>query len=166
MAHLDNARLDIVSEGELALMLAVRLGFLRVPGGLLCAECVHPTLGLVLFWSLPEKALDGTRMLSDSAADGGGLDYLPRLGVALPPRRPATPVLAPILGYGGGRKVASVYTRVQRYLKEVPYADPPSFLDDVGRAKGFRLYTDDWGQVGSSVYALFAVQPAWAYLGK
>jgi hypothetical protein len=32
--------------------------------------------------------------------------------------------------------------------------------------EGWRLYTEEWGHVGPYHYAVFAVQPCWAWYGK
>lgn len=158
---LDNLHLDIVSEGRAALELALELALLHTPGGAVRAECEHPTLGLVFFWSLPPKSSRAARLLRDTPI----LDEPPRLGVALPEVTEFVQT-ATIKGYGTGRRLPGLLARVEKYLQGVRYAPPSRSLDDVGRCKGFRLYTEVWGRVGSSDYSIFAVQPAWAFQGK
>lgn len=162
---LDNARLDIVSEGPDALKLALELGLLHTPSGSVRAESEHPTLGLVFFWTLPPKwDRRGRTLREDATAET--LDGFPRLGVALPAPREDCPFSSPIKGYGYGLRLPGLLARVETYLKKVHYLPPPGALDDVGKSKGFRVYTEAWGRVGSSEYSAFAVQPAWAYQGK
>lgn len=47
---------------------------------------------------------------------------------------------------------------------------PPKMLEfrnyDGTVAKGWKVFTEQWGHVGECFYAPFAVQPSWAYYGK
>jgi hypothetical protein len=51
-----------------------------------------------------------------------------------------------------------------RWLAETEFPRQPDHDGD--NCKGWRIYNDAWGHVGSHRYAIIAVQPVWAILGK
>lgn len=51
-----------------------------------------------------------------------------------------------------------------RWLAEQDYGKEPDHDGDNGR--GWRLYNESWGSVGSWTGAFIAVKPAWAMYGK
>lgn len=53
---------------------------------------------------------------------------------------------------------------IQSWLDEVPYGGQPDH--DGSNKKGFRLYNEAWGHIGSHREAFLAVEPAWALYGK
>ena len=52
----------------------------------------------------------------------------------------------------------------RRWLDEQDYGREPDHDGDNGR--GWRLYNEEWGRVGSWTGAFIAVKPAWAMYGK
>lgn len=53
---------------------------------------------------------------------------------------------------------------IEAWLEAVDYGDEPDHDGDNG--KGWRVYNEDWGHVGSDPYAFLAIEPAWAMYGK
>lgn len=51
-----------------------------------------------------------------------------------------------------------------RWLAQTEFPRQPDHDGD--NRKGWRVYNEAWGHVGSYHYAIIAVQPAWAMLGK
>ncbi len=52
----------------------------------------------------------------------------------------------------------------ERWLAEQDYGRQPGHDGDNG--KGWRVYCEGWGHVGSMTYAICAVKPVWAMYGK
>lgn len=53
---------------------------------------------------------------------------------------------------------------VTDWLEEVAYKDEPDHDGDNG--KGWRVFTEQWGQVASHQYAIVGIQPSWSMYGK
>lgn len=70
----------------------------------------------------------------------------------------ATPFIAPI------KDPIEVAAQVMNWLLQQDYGTQPDHDGDNG--KGWRLYCEDWGQVGSDSRAFVAIQPSWAMYGK
>lgn len=51
-----------------------------------------------------------------------------------------------------------------RWLAEQDYGGQPDHDGDNG--KGWRLYNEDWGRIGSQWEAFVAIKPEWAMYGK
>lgn len=50
------------------------------------------------------------------------------------------------------------------WLQHADYGGQPDHDGDNG--KGWRLYCENWGQIGRDPYAFAAIEPAWAMYGK
>lgn len=59
---------------------------------------------------------------------------------------------------------AQVVPIVREWLEQVDYGPKPDFDGTAG--KGFILFCNDWGFVGSCHAAFMAIQPKWAMYGK
>ena len=53
---------------------------------------------------------------------------------------------------------------VRQWLDIQDYEGEPIF--DGSSYRGFRIFADDWGHVGGSMYAICGVQPYWSMHGK
>ena len=53
---------------------------------------------------------------------------------------------------------------IKGWLKKANYKSEPGH--DGSNKKGWRVFNEDWGHVIGSGYAILAVQPAWAMYGK
>lgn len=53
---------------------------------------------------------------------------------------------------------------VKGWLKKITYGAEPDHDGDNG--KGWRVFTEQWGHVANHSYAIVGIQPKWAYYGK
>jgi len=53
---------------------------------------------------------------------------------------------------------------VEGWLEKVPFGSEPDHDGD--NEKGWRVFTEDWGHVAGHNYAIAGIQPAWAMYGK
>jgi hypothetical protein len=155
----DNRRIDVVSEGDRALELAIELAM----GG---ATASH--------WKIVRMRRQTTYYAHGVKAGAPvAADVIPHThGETLVEDLKAGPTL--ILLWSGSEKGAvelpaeidktAAVEFVRNWLKRADYGREPDHDGDNGR--GFRVFTEDWGHVYGHHYAIFGVQPAWAMYGK
>lgn len=144
---MDNRHISIQSENKKALELAMQLIFDNAPGGKATHYCDHPTLGFVLFWNQPEYSA-----LSEKE------DYLKK-------DSEKTEAIIHKLPYPMDCRAAT--EMVWGWLAEQPEEKYIDYMDhDGSNGRGFRVYNETWGHVGSSHYAFAGILPVWSWYGK
>ena len=137
---MDNRTLDVISEGEEALALALQLVWPNASGGYATAYKVAS-----LIQSGPERGL--------IEKDGG----CPTLILLWEEERGTLP-----LAYPHDLKEATRF--VFGWLRRADYGPEPDH--DGHNQKGFRVFNEQWGHVAGYCYAIVGIQPAWAMYGK
>jgi hypothetical protein len=141
---MDNAQLDIRSEGDANLVMALKIAFFRgrtashysttrprgvpsrdhLPMGSLLNQ---PAPRLVFYWGAPADAHAAQKLPFAMDADG-----------------------------------AADFTK--RWLASLDYGREPDH--DGSNGRGWRVYNHTWGHVDSESYAIVAIEPIWAMYGK
>lgn len=184
---MDNFYIDVTSEGEKNLKLALEIA---LSGHLYATHwAVHPNRGMVLFWSkpeevtffdakqvdyLPQRGKPGARLHLCKETDHCGRVYQwvtkkqpfdPEAGdwekVKSPPVKKLEVHPFPFKM----KRVEDLLPFVTGWLKETDYGNEPDH--DGSNGKGWRVYNHNWGQViGCGSYSFVAIEPAWAMYGK
>ena len=143
---MDNRHISIQTEGKKALDLAMQLMWDNAPGGKATHYCDHPTYGFVLFWHGDEKELMGKDDWTKPAVEK---------------------IMAPVIKLPFPMDCKAATEMVWSWLQEQPKEKYREELDhDGSNGRGFKIYNEYWGHVGSSHYAILAVLPVWAWYGK
>ncbi len=171
---MDNFLIDVTAMGRAKFDLVMRLVFEPVnsqrEGRRAVAYAVHPTLGLVFYWHLPEPSFDGkARLLYDPGGVGCARAVIARRkaagakideGDAIPGD---VGVEVKALPYEMGMEAATTFA--WHWLETAKMERAPDI--DGGTKRGWRIYNEGhWGFVGDDSYAFIAVKPTWAKLGK
>lgn len=155
---MDNFRIDVVARGRASFDVA--MGLAMFSHGKAEAYAIHPRLGLVLFWSDRETtiadAAETPRFSSDINREAWDRVY--KEGQAKVVRVPVQKLPYPMQG-------KALIEFAWHWLETAAdYGRQPDHDGD--NEKGWRVYNEAWGHVGSSVYAFVAVAPVWAMYGK
>src|ERR1700690_3444552 len=76
-------------------------------------------------------------------------------------------VVAPIIRLPFAMDCKAAIEMVWSWLLEQPEEKYQDYMDhDGSNGKGFKIYNEYWGHVGSSHYAICAVLPIWSWYGK
>lgn len=149
---MDNRVIDVVSEGEEGIKMAMRLIWPSALGG----EATHYILGRFsartrYYGEKGGNPIHHVTSLEKSEKGSHTLILLwheERESIQLP---------FP-LDLDGATQFVS------QWLKSADYGREPDHDGDNG--KGWRIFTEDWGHVAGHHYAIVGVQPAWAMYGK
>lgn len=140
---MDNFRIDITAEGRPSLVKAIEIAFAHnAPGGKV-ESYELTTLESDVYTGIPES-LDGARALVFRWSKEDGR----KNSVPLPFKLDA----------------AGAADWAERWLGEADFGRQPDH--DGHNKKGWRVFTGNWGHVGSDHYAVCAVIPSWAMYGK
>ncbi|SEN68142.1 hypothetical protein [Nitrosomonas marina] len=140
---MDNRKIDITSEGFDDLHLAMQLIWRNAPGGTAKLFRIDKFRPPENPYNHIEKAEDGTPTMILYWTNEGVNDALP---------------LPCPMDLDGSVEV------VKSWLKQVDYNDDHDIDGSV--KKGWRVFTEQWGHVAGSAYAICAIQPVWALYGK
>jgi hypothetical protein len=148
---MDNRTIDVTSEGDEALLLAMELIWPNATGG----KATHYKLAQlkpeVRYYGEPKTTHHFKSLVVD-----------PKQG---------TPTLILLWHNEEGATqfpyemdLKEAYQFVIGWLKRANPGPQPDHDGD--NNAGWRLFTEDWGHVWTSTHAIFAIQPAWAMYGK
>ncbi len=146
---MDNRTIDVVSEGNEDLALALRIIWASAPGGKATHYKVLKLKEKVTYFNKPT-----TSHYTNLEESKGGVPTLVLLwheehgSQAFP--------------FGIDVHLATDF--VKGWLAQVDYGREPDHDGDNG--KGWRVFTESWGHVAGHIYTVVAVQPAWAMYGK
>lgn len=149
---MDNRFIDVVSEGDGALALALRLIWPNVPGG----KATHyKMMNLIEKTEYPIRdgkvAHHSTTMVEDSRG-------VSTLILLWSDERDAKELPYPL-------DLEESIAFVRGWLvHSANYGREPDH--DGSNGRGWRVFTEDWGHVAGYHYAIAGVQPAWAMYGK
>lgn len=141
--------IDVTSEGDEALGLAIRLAWPGASGG----KATHyKAVGLAektLYYGEPAHRHSTTvHELSTG---------VPTLILLWHGERDALALPYPL-------ELGDAIQFVAGWLRNAPFGKEPDH--DGSNGKGWRVFTEDWGHVAGHHCAILAVQPAWAMYGK
>ena len=146
---MDNRSIDVVSEGEGALRMALTLIWPKAAGG----KATHYKIA-----RYSEKAVHygdpTTDYYIETVPDENGKQTLILLWHD---EKGSTPLPYPL-------KLDDAVQFVSGWLKHADYGE--SFSHDGDNGCGFRAFTDHWGHVCGHDYGIVAIQPEWALYGK
>jgi hypothetical protein len=150
---MDNARLDVVNEGEAALRLALALAMGQH------AQVTHWKVSkarrVTRYWALEGKPTHGHS--EELVVDPADAKARPTLILLWHDEGQATPLPAPM-------ELEATVSFVKNWLAHATYGREPDH--DGSNGRGFRVFTEDWGHVYDHHYAVVGIQPAWAMYGK
>lgn len=148
---MDNRVIDVTSEGNEGIALALKLIWPNAIGGKATHYLIAPHA-----W---ETAYYGHKECPTSHS------------TSLVTRPNGTPTLILLWGEEGGANklpypldFGGTTQFIENWLKEVPYGPEPDH--DGSNGKGWHMFTEGWGHVANLHYAIVGVQPAWAMYGK
>lgn len=146
---MDNRQVDVTSEGDEALWLAIRLAWPGAAGG----KATHyKTVGLAKKTVYYGEPTSGHSTSTHEVADG-----TPTLILLWHAERDALPLPYPL-------ELDDAIQFVAGWLRNVPRGRRPNHDGDNG--EGWRVFTESWGHVAGHQYAIVAAQPVWAMYGK
>lgn len=146
---MDNRTLDIVSEGDAPLGLALKLAWSNASGGKATHYKIAKLHEHVEYFGQPTSR---HHVVSRESPDG-----TPTLILLWHEEKGALPLPYPM-------ELDEAIPFVIGWLKKAPYGEQPDHDGDNGA--GWRVYTEAWGHVAGHAYAIVGVQPAWAMYGK
>lgn len=137
---MDNFALDVRARSRESFGHAIAIAFAHAPGGKARFWCEHPKYGLVLFWSDNDtKKFNG---------------------------KPIIPLPFEMDIRTGADFLWNWLQKVDREKFELKDWDRAYDDGDVHNEHAWHVYVENWGHIGDSPYAVVAVMPAWAWLGK
>jgi hypothetical protein len=137
---IDNFALDVRACSRKSFNAAIRIALAAAPGGTASHWCEHPEFGLVLFWHAGE----------DRTFQGSKIKPFPR---EFGPKEAA-------------RWAWQWLRKADRSKFKLVDMDERYNDSDVVSEEAFRVFVEDWGHVGGNPYAVAAIRPVWAWLGK
>lgn len=146
---MNNRTIDVVSVGDDALALALRLAWANAAGG----QATHYK-DVRLITKYEYHGTPTAAHYANTSEQEGGIATLmllwhdERQSIALPYPLELDEATAFVLGW----------------LKRADYGHQPDHDGD--NEKGWRAFNEDWGHVAGHHYAIIAIQPAWAMYGK
>ena len=146
---MDNRKLDVTSEGEQALGMAVRLAWAGKPGGKATHYKIVKLKEKVKYFGNPTDWHDSELV---NAEDGTST-----LILLWHEEADALPLPYPL-------EVDEAVTFISGWLKKVERVEEPDH--DGSNGLGWRVFTENWGHVAGHHYAIVGVQPEWAMYGK
>lgn len=146
---MDNRAIDITSEGEAALALALRLAWPNAAGGKVSHVKAVNLIEKVTYYGAPTD-----RHITESREAQEGTKTLILLWHE---ERGSLPLAYPL-------DIEEAIPFVIGWLKRADRGPQPDHDGDNG--KGWRVFTDSWGHVAGHQYTIAAVQPIWAVYGK
>ncbi len=150
---LRNFYVQLVGHGRPSLERALRLALGLHSAGTVRATCDHSTLGLILLAELPASPIvDTPDLLAPVSSLPGVPTIRARTGSVAHTARPLPHPL---------HRAESLAHLVEEWLVQVDHGPPPLAPPYV---RGWHLYTDTHGAVGSATHAVCAIRPAWAIL--
>lgn len=151
---MDNRTIDVVSEGEDSLALALKLIWPSAPGG-------KATHYLIKNYGFETKYYQDTAGKVthhfDTMIEDDGKRGVSTLILLWHEEGAAVPLPFPL-------DLTGVTQFVQNWLKVVDYGPQPDI--DGSSDHGWRVFTERWGHVAGFHYAIVAIQPEWALYGK
>lgn len=146
---MDNRSIDLTSEGHEALSLALKLMWDSVPGGFATHFKIVKLRATNVYWGNPTSHHE----------------------VRLEPDDTGVPTLILFWTAASGAEQFAYPHDLERtnefvkgWLKSVEYGPEPDHDGDNG--KGWRVFTDFWGQIAGASSSIVGIQPAWAMYGK
>jgi len=136
---MDNFALNVRGRSKESFEHAMAIAFAKAPGGKTSHWCKHSDYGMVLFWNGSEKTFRGEPIVPF-------------------PHELALPEAVEICWSW----VESI-DRSQFNLKDW---DRACKMGDVQNEEAWRIFVEDWSHVCGSHYAIAAILPVWAWLGK
>lgn len=146
---MDNRTLDVVSEGDKALAMALTLIWPNAAGG----KATHyrtATLAEQVTYSGNPTTMHHSQLVPSPE----GKETLILLWSA---EREAQPLPYPL-------DLEGAIQFVKGWLKNASYGQKPGHDGDNGF--GFRVFTEQWGHVAGYHYGIAGIQPAWAMYGN
>lgn len=146
---MDNRTIDVVSEGDGELAMALALIWANAPGGKASHYKEANLVETVRYFGEPTSGHHSS--LKEDPAGTPTLIFLwsnERDALPLPDR----------LDQEGA------YTFARAWLRKANYGQEPGH--DGCNGKGWRVFTESWGHVAGYSYAIAGIQPAWAMYGK
>jgi hypothetical protein len=142
MENMDNFGLNVRARSKETFVRAIAIACAASPGGTVTHFCEHPRYGLVLFWHDCEESTFCGRKVHPLSCEMG-------------PREAAQFAWRWVVDAQRDRGILG--------LKgwDAYYRD-----GDVQNEPAYRIFVEDWGHVGGSPYAVVAILPVWAWLGK
>lgn len=150
---MDNRKLDIVSEGESGIALAMQLIWPNAVGGKAVHYHIAKYTTKIKYYQNNDKIT--THHFEDLVED----------------EKNGTPTLIMLWGNETGTEklpfplnLDGTIQFVKGWLKDVEYGHQPDH--DGSNGRGWRLFTENWGHVAGFRCAIVAAQPVWAMYGK
>jgi hypothetical protein len=146
---MDNRKFDIVSEGDEALAMAVKIAWDNAPGGKASHYKIVNLKEDIRYYGNPTS-----HHYQDLKED---MDGIPTLILLWHDERNATSLPYPL-------DAESATKFIKGWLERVERGEQPDHDGDNGH--GWRVFTEQWGHVAGHHYSILAVQPEWAMYGK
>ena len=146
---MDNRHIDITSEGDDALAIAMKLAWAGAPGDRATHYKVVNLVEKTGYYGEPTNS-HNTKTVEDAKG-------IPTMILLWTAERDAVPLPTPM----GLEAITGVVTG---WLKDVPRGKQPDH--DGSNGHGWRVFNEAWGHVFGHHYAIVAIQPAWAMYGK
>jgi hypothetical protein len=149
---MDNRTIDILSEGEESLALAIKLTWPNAPGGKAVAYKIARLKKIVKY----HKNSEG-EVLYHSSEWVEAEDGIHSLILFWHHDPKSTPLPYPI-------NLDGAIEFIKGWLDTAEYGKQPDHDGD--NHPGWRLFNESWGHVFGSCYGILMIQPAWAMYGK
>lgn len=146
---MDNRTIDIVSEGNKSLEMALNIIWTNCPGGKATHYKIVKLKETISYYGKPTDS-----HYSKLEEDQEGEETL----ILLWHEEKGAAVLPYPL------ELEDAISFVKGWLKNTNYHDEPDH--DGSNGKGWRIFTEQWGHVAGHSYAIVGVQPRWAMYGK
>lgn len=149
---MDNRTIDVVSEGDHGIALAMQLIWKRAPGGKATHYIIDKYESVTKYYC--GDGVKTTHHSTDMVKGPKGVLTLIFLWSA---EGDSTPLPFP-LDLEGATQFA------KHWLEVADYGPQPDHDGD--NRKGWRIFTEEWGHVAYYHFAIVGIQPAWAMYGK
>lgn len=137
---MDNFTLNVRARTKESFEHTMAVAFAASPGEKASHWCEHPKYGLILFWHADEHDKFDNKPIVPFPHE---LDYMTASSF-----------------------VWDWLSKIDRKKFNLGSWDAHYDDGDVWNEKAWRVYVEDWGHVGNSPYAVAAILPVWAWLGK
>ncbi len=136
---MDNFALDVRARSRESFDHAMAIAF-NGSVGKASHWCEHPKFGLVFFWNeVPSDTFQG---------------------------KPISPLMTEMDAAQAADLAWIWLQKADRKKFQLKDSDEHYRDGDVDNEKAWRVYVEEWGHVGGSNYAVCAILPVWAWLGK
>lgn len=146
---MDNRTIDIVSEGNKALEMALNIVWANCPGGKATHYKIVKLKEEVEYYGSPTD-----RHYTTLKEDKEGEDTLILLWNEEKGALPLPYFL----------ELEEAINFIKGWLKKAEYQEQPDH--DGSNGKGWRVFNEQWGHVAGHHYAIVGIQPQWAMYGK